>query len=346
MIVRGRSVADLWGGLADPEQARPWRRDTLVNVFSAGKGVLAMLALASVEAGELSLDAPVASLWPEFAAEGKQRVTLRWLLAHRAGLPAVRETLPAEAMYDWPRMCEALARQRPYWEPGSAHGYHANTWGFLVGELLRRASGRPVAQLLEARLSGPLDADFWLGVPAREQSRCARMLLPELPTPSRTQWASVFPPTGDAARDAMIWNAYFNPPGLSGFGTVNSRAWREAVIPSTNAHGNARSLARLYAAFLTGASPALRQEATTTQSEGEDLVLGRPSRVGLGFQLQRPSRSLGPSTAAFGHFGHGGSLGLADPEAGLAFAYVTNRPGQRFRSPRTDRLLGAIYASL
>ncbi len=346
MIAGAHCVVDLWGGCADAEATRPWRRDTLVNVFSAGKGVLGMLALGSVAAGEVALDAPLADHWPEFAAEAKGGITLRMLLAHRAGLPAVREPLAAHAMYDWPQMCEALAGQPPYWEPGSAHGYHVNTWGFLVGELLRRASGRPVAELLAARLGAASDGDFWLGVPAREQHRIAHCCLPERQPSSRAEWDMIFPPSGDAARDAMIRNGYFNPLGLSGFGTVNSRAWREAVIPSTNAHANARGLARLYAAFLAGASQALRKEATSTHSEGEDLVLGRPSRFGLGFQLQRPSRALGPSEAAFGHFGHGGSLGMADPDAQLAFAYVTHRPGARFRSPRTDRLLAALYASL
>jgi CubicO group peptidase (beta-lactamase class C family) len=143
----------------------------------------------------------------------------------------------------------------------------------------------------------------------------------------------------------MIHQAYFNPPGFSGFGTVNTRAWRAAVIPSTNGHGTARALAHAYAGFLARRS-SLLDEAIRTQSEGEDLVLARPSRFGLGFQLQRPGRSLGPGERAFGHFGHGGSVGLADPDAGLAFAYVTSRPGARFRSPRTDRLLDALYACL
>lgn len=344
-IVRGRIVADLWGGFADLADTRPWGRDTLVNVFSAGKGVLAMLALACVEAGELGLDAPVAALWPEFAAHGKDRLRVRSLLAHRAGLPAVRLPLPEGAMYDWGLVCEALAGQAPWWEPDAAHGYHVNTWGYLVGEVLRRASGQPVARLLTARLGEPLGADFRLGVPAAEHARLAAVAYLERAPASEAEWALAFPPSGDAERDRMIRSAYANPPGLSGFGTVNTAAWREAVIPSTNAHANARGLARAYAWSLSR-SAALREEATATHSEGEDRVLGRPSRFGLGFQLQRPGRSLGPGPRAFGHFGHGGSLGLADPEAGLAFAYVTSRPGARFRSPRTDRLLAALYACL
>ena len=343
--MRGRTVADLWGGFADLADTQPWRRDTLVNVFSAGKGVLAMLALDCVEAGELALDAPVATLWPALAAAGKERLTLRMLLAHRAGLPAVREPLPEHAMYDWQRMCEALAAERPYWEPDADHGYHVNTWGFLVGELLRRATGAPIERLLAQRLGAALGADFQLGVAASDQPRIADVALPAPSPASGAQLVAAFPPTGDAERDAMIRSTYFNPPGLSGFGTVNTRAWREAVIPSTNAHANARGLARAYAWFL-GRSATLRAEATSTHSEGEDRVLGRPSRFGLGFQLPRATRSLGPSPHAFGHFGHGGSLGLADPDAGLAFAYVTSRPGARFRSPRTDRLLAALYACL
>ena len=344
-IAAGRSVVDLWSGSADLAGTQPWRRDTLVNVFSAGKGVLTILALARVEAGELALDAPAAALWPELAAAGKAGLTLRLLLAHRTDLPAVREPLAAHAMYDWPRMCGALAAQHPYWEPGRAHGYHVNTWGFLVGELLRRASGLPVERLLARELGDPLGADYHLGVPASEEPRVATVAFPGRPPAGPEELGAAFPPTGDPERDAMIHHAYFNPGGLSGFGTVNTRAWREAVIPSTNGHGTARALARAYAWFL-GRSPALREEAIRTQSEGEDLVLGRPSRFGLGFQLQRPGRSLGPGERAFGHFGHGGSVGVADPDAGLAFAYVTSRPGPRFRSPRTDRLLAALYACL
>ncbi len=345
MSADGRIVADLWGGHADLAGARPWQRDTLVNVFSAGKGVLAMLALACVEVGALSLDAPVASLWPEFAAAGKERIRVRSLLAHRAGLPAVREPLAETAMYDWAGMCGALAAERPYWEPDSAHGYHVNTWGFLVGEVLQRAAGEPLERLLTRHLGEALGGDFLLGVAASEQARVATVDLPGRSPQGFAALEAAFPPTGDAERDAMIRAAYFNPPGLSGFGTVNTRAWREAVIPSTNAHSDARALARAYAWFL-GRSAALREEATSTHSEGEDRVLARPSRFGLGFQLQRPTGSLGPSPRAFGHFGHGGSVGLADPDARVAFAYVTNRPGPRFRSPRTDRLLAAVYASL
>jgi CubicO group peptidase (beta-lactamase class C family) len=351
-IVGGRCVVDLWGGFVDAAGTRRWQRDTLVNTYSVGKGILAMLALDCVQAGLLDLDAPVASLWPHFGVEGKERVSVRSLLAHRAGLPAVREPLAEDAIYDWKRVCEALAGQKPYWEPDSAHGYHVNTWGFLVGEVLRRTTGRAVRELLRERLARPLDADHYFGLARDQHHRVSAMFLPELPTDSALQSAAL-PPSGDAERDAMIRNAYFNPIGFSGFGTVNTRRWREASIPSTNGHGNARGIARLYAGFLAGdgrrgarVGRALRREATSVHSDGEDRVLLRATRFGLGFQLARPNRNLGPSPLAFGHYGYGGALGLGDEEAGVAFGYVTNLPAPRFRHVRTDRLLEALYAAL
>ena len=166
--VNGRLVAELWGGMADPARGVEWSRDTLVNAYFTGKGVLAMLALDAVERGLCRLDAPIASVWPEFAAEGKSQTTLRMLLAHQAGLPSVRKRLTPEAMYDWNGMCEALAGQAPWWSPGGAHGYHVGTYGFLVGEVLRRATGRPIGALLQERLIGGLGVEpLRAGLPAR-----------------------------------------------------------------------------------------------------------------------------------------------------------------------------------
>jgi CubicO group peptidase (beta-lactamase class C family) len=351
-IVAGRCVVDLWGGFVDAAQTRRWQRDTLVNSYSVGKGILAMLTLGCAQAGELDLDAPVSSLWPRFGVEGKQRVSVRSLLAHRAGLPALRELVAEDAIYDWPLVCDALAGQEPYWVPDSAHGYHVNTWGFLVGEVLRRATGLAVGELLRERLSGPLDADHHFGLAHSQHHRVSPIFLPELPTDGAEHGAA-FPPSGDSERDAMIRNAYFNPIGFSGFGTVNTRRWREASIPSTNGHGNARGIARLYAGFLAGdgrpgarVGQVLRREATRVHSDGQDRVLLRETRFGLGFQLARPNRNLGPSPHAFGHYGYGGALGLGDEEAGVAFGYVTNLPAPRFRHARTDRVLEALYAAL
>jgi len=357
-IVDGRLVADLWGGWThreDDPRRRPWSRDTLVNAYSAGKGPLAMLALRCVEAGAVDLDAPLSRPWPELVAARTPALTLRVLLAHRAGLPAVAEPLPDAALWDWDRMCQALAAQEPWWEPGTAHGYHVNTLGLLVGEVLRRATGERVEALLREHLTGPLDVDFSWGVLARARERVAPIAMPfpgspaSPPTPPVSATGSHTGGEDDPALRALRHAVYFNPPGFSGFGTVDTPAWRDAVLPSTNAHTHARALARLYDAFTSGAAgvgPALRAEATRTHAEGPDRVLGRPNRFGLVFQLPQERRPLGPGPHAFGHFGWGGSLGLADAEARVAFGYVTNCPGERFRTPRPDRLLAALYAGL
>ena len=159
-IIGGRQVVDLWGGFLDWEQTRPWQRDQIVNIYSSGKGLVSMLALHAVERGELELDQPVSQVWPEFAAAGKESVSLRMLLSHQAGLPAIRPRLEPGDKYNWDLMCKMLAKETPFWSPGSAHGYHVNTFGFLVGETLRRATGQSIGELLHDRLAGPADADF------------------------------------------------------------------------------------------------------------------------------------------------------------------------------------------
>jgi len=345
--VGGRCVVDLWGGHREAERRTPWREDTLVNAWSVGKGVMAMLALAFVERGALDLDAPLALVWPAFAAAGKEGVTLRHVLSHRAGLPSVRAPLPDGAALDWPRMCEALAAQRPWWPPGERHGYHVNTYGFLVGEAVRRVAGVGVGEALRRELAGPVGADFHVGLPEAEHARVATTRDLGVVPRTREQWQRVFPGTGDERHDVMVCHAYFNPPDLSGVGLVNGAAWRSAEVPSANAHGTARGVARLYQGVLDGRwhSADLRAEARRVHADGEDAVLGRPSRFGLGFQLSQPTRPLGPGRG-FGHYGYGGGLGFADPEAGVAFGYLMNRPGDRWQTPRTQALVDALCASL
>ncbi|MDO8838912.1 MAG: serine hydrolase domain-containing protein [Parvibaculum sp.] len=346
LMVEGRLVADLWGGWRDAARQNPWARDTLVNFFSVGKAFTSLVALRLVERGLLDLDAPAATHWPEFAAAGKERITLRHILAHQAGLPAIREPLPDGAMFDWPRMTAALAAQTPWWEPGTAHGYHVNTFGYLAGELVRRAGGRTLGQILRDEVAGPLGADIHIGLPQTEHSRCAEFLWPSVEIPR---------PETSLDDDALMkWNTYWNPPGISGAGWVNSSEWRTAEIPSTNGHGTARGIARIYAALANGGaidgveilSPAMLTEATTEQSFGRDRILDRESRFALGFQLPQAERRLGPNDVAFGHFGAGGSLGFCDPQARVAFAYVTNDMGPRWQNPRNRALIEAIYESL
>jgi len=346
LMVDGHLVVDLWGGYRDAARRAPWARETLVNFFSVGKAFTTLVALRLVERGALDLDAPAARLWPEFAGRGKEAITLRHMLSHQSGLPAIREALPDGAMFDWPRMTRALENQQPWWEPGTAHGYHVNTFGFLAGELVRRASGKSIGTLLREEIAGPLGADIHIGLPQTDHSRCAEFL-----------WPSVLPerPQGDLPDEALMkWNTYWNPPGISGAGWVNSAEWRTAEIPSTNGHGTARGIARIYAALANGGaidgveilSASMLAEATTEHSFGPDRILDRESRFALGFQLPQAERRLGPNNEAFGHFGAGGSLGFCDPVARVAFAYVTNDMGPRWQNPRNRALIEAIYESL
>jgi CubicO group peptidase (beta-lactamase class C family) len=346
-------VVDLWGGWQDRQRSRAWQRDTLVNAYSVGKGILAGLLMCVVEDGKVSYDDPVASLWPEFGRHGKDETTVRMLASHRAGLPAIRERLDRSHLYDWDAIRDRLAAQEPYWKPGAAHGYHVNTYGFLLGEVIRRATGQSVPDALRHYMTGPASADFFYGVPDSDLARCADMLVPEVDLDSEERWSLAFPATGDRDYDLMRWHTYFNPPGISGMGTVHTDAWRRSVIPSTSGHATARAVAALYAAMIGSGvelavtpSERVRLEATRGEVEGEDVILQRPSRFGIGFQLPIPTRPLGPSPTAFGHYGYGGALGFADVEHDIAFGYVMNLPGDRWQTPRTQRLIDAAYGCL
>jgi CubicO group peptidase (beta-lactamase class C family) len=344
----GRVVVDLWGGEAGGSGGpRPWTGDTLVNAFSVGKGLAALLVARSVGRGELDVDAPVAAVWPEFAAAGKAHVTLRLLLSHQAGLPAVRHRLPPGAMLDHDTMAAALAAEAPWWPPGTAHGYHTNTYGFLLGEVLRRVTGRSAGTLLRDEIGGPLGADVHWGLPASEDDRVADFLWPGDPPPEAA-------PDGADDERLMLHNTYFNPSGLSGAGMVNTRAWRAAEIPSTNLHASARGVARVYAALAAGGTidgvqvvdGSALTAATAEQVYGVDRILHRSNRFGLGFQLTQAERPLGPHAGAFGHFGAGGSLGFCDPHTGIAFGYLMDQMGDRWLSPRTRALIDAVYAAV
>ncbi len=352
--IDGRVVVDLWGGHLDAAKTRPWRPDTLVAVFSVGKPFAALAAHQAVERGALDLDASIARYWPGFEACGKGSVTIRQVLSHRAGLPAIRHTLPDDAMLDWNAMTTALANERPWWPPGSRHGYHVNTFGYLIGEVVRRITGRSIGTVIREEIAGPLGADFRVGTPAHEDARTAEFVWGEVPPMFAAE-----PATDELL---MIRNAYANPPGLSGIGWTNRREWRAAEIPSTNGHATARGVARIYAALAAGgAIDGVRiigtdtlREAVIEHSSGEDAVLQRPSRFGLGFQLTRahPDQKAGgylpagPNPGAFGHVGAGGSVGFADPQAKLAFGYVMNAMGPRWGNPRPRGLIEALYRCL
>ena len=353
--VDGRMVLDLWGGWADAARTRHWERDTIVNLYSIGKAVSAVCALRLVETGRLALDTPVARYWPRFARADKGDIPVRYVLTHQAALPAVARPLPSGAWQHWDVMTEALATQAPWWTPGAGHGYHVNMQGFLIGELVRRVTGTTYGTYLRESLAGPASIDFHVGLTPALEARCAE-LVPRPPGPEdeplRTA-LSVDPATlsGEAL---MRFNAYRNPPEISGMGVVNTHAWRAAEVPSTNGHGNARAVARLYSALagdgtLDGVrvlAPALIAEACAPQVDGNDIVLGRPTRFGLGFQLTMPERRLGPNPRAFGHFGAGGSLGFADPDAGVAFGYAMNQGRGGWQHKHVRHLIDGLYAAL
>ncbi|HTU62066.1 MAG TPA: serine hydrolase domain-containing protein, partial [Polyangiales bacterium] len=241
----GRKVVDLWGGWARPDRSLPWREDSLVNVYSVGKAVALLGVLYCVERGALELDRPLAHIWPAFSQAGKAQITLRQVLSHRAGLPAISEPLPPGAALDLPRMLAALERQAPWWEPGTKHGYHVNSYGYLVGQAVRIAAGRTLGQVLAEHVAGPLSAEIYLGLPEALHGRVADFDYPAEAEPLAS-------PVSMTEPERMRWNAYANPPELSGRGVINSAAWRSAEIASTNMHATARGVARLYAALAAG----------------------------------------------------------------------------------------------
>ncbi len=321
--VGGRTVVDLCGGWADSRRTRPWTADTVVDVFSIGKAFVAL----SVLTLDLDLDAVA---W--------QEATLRQVLSHQAGHPAFRADMPEEAIYDWDRMIRALESQEPWWVPGSAHGYHVNTFGFLCGEIVRRATGEPLGARF-ARLAGER-AGVSFGI--RETAEIAEFVFDqESGTPSAGDRAM------SDARRHLLGRTYFNPPGLSGIGTVNSAAWRGAELPSTNCHASARGVAAAFARLPELLGEEMLAEATRPWSDGCDVVLDRHTRFGLGFQLTQPDRPLGTGARSYGHFGAGGQLGFHDPEADLVFAYVCNRcEGRRWQTERNRRLLDALATAM
>ena len=338
--VGGETVVDLWAGVADKEGQQAWHSDTILNLFSCTKTFTAVTALQLVGEGKLELDAPVARYWPEFGAAGKDKITLRHLLSHQAGLPALREMLPAEALYDWHAMTTALAAEQPWWLLGEGHGYAPITYGWLVGEVLRRVEGRGPGESIVARTAKPLGLDFHVGLADAEFDRVAII----------SRGKGNF---GDAAAQrllktmmsepaAMSTRAFTNPPSI--MTSTNKPEWRRMQQPAANGHGNARSLAGFYSGLLDGQllESELLAELTREHAVGEDKTLLTRTRFGLGCMLDQPevaNATYGMGPRAFGHPGAGGSIGFADPERDVAFGFVTNNLGPFvLMDPRAQKL--------
>jgi CubicO group peptidase (beta-lactamase class C family) len=257
-------------------------------------------------------------------------------------VPAIREPLTNEDLWDWGRMTAALAATEPWWEPGTRHAYHTNTYGHLIGEVVRRVSGEACGRRLAA-VAGPLGADVHVGVPPAERHRCAQVIFA---APDRAEGLEFGALEGDELMEML---SYFNPPGYSSMGVVNSTRWRQAEVPSTNGHGTARGVARMYAALLEPGrvlSVDLLAEAVSPQSQGYCPILHEDVTFGLGFKPTVPRRPFGPNPGSFGHFGTGGAVGFADPHAGVAFGYVMNHVIPRWQSTRNRSLIDAVYGSL
>ena len=345
--VDGRNVVDMWGGHLDAARTRPWQRDSLVCVFSCTKGVVAIATMWAVARGLVDLDAPVASVWPEFAAAGKGDIPIRWLLTHEAGLPAIAAQMPFGSLSDWDAMTAALAAQAPWWPPGTAHGYHGVTFGHLVGEVLRRATGRDCGALIADELAAPLGVELHMPLAESDDARTADLVVDLSP-------AGTFFDHWDTTT-SLGPRAFGNPPDCNDPAYCATAAFRRAVIPAANLHGNARALDRLYAVLAVGgatnaldlAPRELVEEFGRVHVHGTDWVMELPTAFGLGFEHTIPEWQFGPGARTYGHNGSGGSLGLVDPDAGISLGYAMNRLhwGPYRTDPRWPPIFTALYDS-
>jgi CubicO group peptidase (beta-lactamase class C family) len=340
----GAPVVDLWGGLADPASGRPWVHDTIVLVYSMTKGISAVCANLLIERGRLDPDAPVASYWPEFAANGKAEIPVRWILSHQAGLAVIDADVTLEQALSWTPVVDALAAQAPNWEPGTAHGYHLRSFGWLVGEIVRRIEGRTIGEFFAAEVAAPLGLDFWIGLPEEQEPRVATLV------PPPPEFSALLRSLPD---DLLLGKATTGPSGLFMYDDMwNRRELRACELPSSNGVGDARSVARLYASLLGEVdgvrtlAPVTVTAATECQVRGPDRVILIDTAFGLGFMLP-PALPTAVGPRAFGHGGAGGSVSFADPDTGLAFAYAMN--DLRFEAdgdPRGETLAAAAYRCL
>jgi len=343
VVRHGQPVVDLWGGFDAPDRQHPLDRDALFTLWSTTKGLSAIAIAMLVDRGKLDYETPVATWWPDFAAGGKSNVTLGELMSHQAGLCGADQPVSIEDFLGHSRVAEVLAAQTPFFEPGTAWGYHALTIGILADELVRRADGRSIGAFFADEVAGPLGIDAYLGLPESEDGRHVAIIPPALLSAPDTESPNM------RARDAVRSNPPLNP------GWTDRRDWRAAGLSSAGGVSNARSLARLYGALAAGGeidgvrllSPGSITAAVRERICGPDQVEGTPGRYAAGFRLNI-NEIMGPGQSAYGHPGWGGSVAFADPDAGIGAAYVMSQmqayaPGD---DPRVNRLLAATYAAL
>lgn len=349
VTVAGEPVVDLWAGeiTTDGQESGPWDRDTVITTWSVTKSMVALCCHLLADRGPLDLHAPIVNYWPEFAANGKESVTTGHVLSHAAGLSGFEHPVVAADMWDWDKMTSLLAAQAPWWEPGSQSGYHILTQGYLLGEVIRRITGISVGEFFATEIAGPLAADFHIGIGPQDDHRIAYVVaaageidIPEGAMDTIAARSAAYP-----RRSALI---------------ANTHEWRRAEVPSSNGHGNARSIARIHSMVANGGtvdgvrilSEAACEAIFTEQTYGMDLVLGRVIRQGLGFGLISSQMPLSPNPRSCYWFGRGGSLGLIDCDARMSFGYVVNRmedntmPNNTVDDTRAVSALAAVYRSL
>lgn len=318
--VDGEFVVDVWGGFRDAAGTLPWERDTIVNVYSTTKTMSFICALVLADRGELDFGAPVAKYWPEFIANGKAGVEVRHLMSHSAGLPGLDEPVASDTLYDWERMVTLLAAQAPWWEPGTSSGYHAITQGYLIGEVVRRITGRTIGTFFREEIAEPMDADFHIGLAPSEFHRVGELIPPTVPS------------LADNAIGDSIAARTFRNPSVDARDAATSE-WRQAEIPAAGGHGNARSVVRAQTALANGGaafghklmSPGAARIALTEQTNGRDLVLDVPMRFGLGYGLNNPKVPISPNENAMFWGGWGGSTVIIDFDSHVCLSYVMNR---------------------
>jgi CubicO group peptidase (beta-lactamase class C family) len=348
--VGGAKVVDVWGGAFARDGSGTYGPDTLQLVYSTTKGLAAVCIAMLVDRGVLDYDARVADYWPEFAAAGKGDITVAQVMSHQAGLPVTEVTQALEDILRWDPVVEALAAQAPMWEPGTAFGYHAITYGYLAGELVRRTDGRSIGRFLADEVAGPLGLDMWIGLPESEERRVSPVIPPPRPTPEEAAiLAQTIGPGTLGGRALMLNDAFL---GTKGQMTWNTRAVHAAEVPAANGITNARSLSRMYAACIGEVdgvrllSPEVVERASTRLTFGVDRCLVKEMAFGLGFFVPGPESDLG-GPGSFGHAGAGGSLGFANPRTGVAFGYVMNKMNANIDGdPRVEALTAAVQSCL
>ena len=360
LCLHGEPVVNLWAGHTHWTKLKRWQEDTLVNIFSGTKGITAICALMLVDRGLLDLDAPVAQYWPEFGVKGKENIPVKWVLNHKAAVTGVRKRLLGRSLYDWRTMSNALASQEPWWEPGVKHGYHALSYGWILGEVIKRVSGKTVGQFVADEISGPLGLDLHIGLHKSEHRRIAPMILPVGIPEAADTWNLLKTCVTDPFGPTM--SAMTNPTTIAT--GVNSVSWRSGELPAANAHCTALSLAKLYGVLACGGtsngnstsdspvtlvSPETLKYAYEESSYGHDYILKMDTRFSMGFMLNQKALAgrFGPGLKSFGHNGAGGSFAFADPDMGLSYGYVMNKMGSYLlMDPRSQALIDASYECL